>query len=176
MTSPTGPVRRWADRALPALCACAAAALTLAGLTAWTATGAAGRPAQLHIENARLLLPFEGNQTTAALFHIRNTGDADDRLTAVTSPSTGRAMLARDSGTDGGASDGMEMVASADVPAGGELVMSPYGLDVMVDLRSGLRSGLRAGQSIPFVLHFEDSGRIETEAVVVRPGAWRSGR
>ncbi|NUL06018.1 copper chaperone PCu(A)C [Streptomyces lunaelactis] len=152
-----------------ALAPVAASALALGGLTAWTAVGAAGSPPRLDVIAARVLLPFNGNEVTAAVFRIRNTGDADDELTGVTSPVMGSAMLTGDSPAREGAAR-MRMVDAATVPGRGELAMSPYGLDVMVEVREPLREG----QEIPFVLHFRDSERIRTMAVVVRPGDWTS--
>lgn len=148
--------------AVPALAACAVA---LGGLTAWTAIGAAGRPACLGVTDARVILPFGGDAQTAAFFQLRNTGGSDDDLVAVTSPDTGHAQLAHTFVRAGTGT--MAMAASATVPAHGTLSMSPYGLDVMVDLDHPPR--LRAGELVPFVLHFRDSGSIRIAAVVVRP-------
>ncbi|WP_079189145.1 copper chaperone PCu(A)C [Streptomyces kebangsaanensis] len=59
----------------------------------------------------------------------------------------------------------MRAVDSVTIRAGATLAMSPQGLDVMVTAREW-----RAGDLVPFELHFRHSGRVETLAVVVRPG------
>ncbi|MGW1077319.1 hypothetical protein [Streptomyces sp. NPDC002537] len=55
-----------------------AGAAAIGGLSAWTASGAAGRPASLTVEDPRVLLPFGGDDT-AAFFRVRNAGDAKHR-------------------------------------------------------------------------------------------------
>ncbi|GHF38186.1 membrane protein [Streptomyces mashuensis] len=140
-----------------------AGAVALAGLTAWTASGAAGRPAHVRVDNGRMLLPF-GVDDTAATFRLRNDGDADDELLGVDVPSAGGAMLSRTVVANGAGS--MRMVHSATVPAHGTLEMSPHGLDVMVYRPPDVRVGDR----VPVVLRFRESGTVRVEAVVVRPG------
>ncbi|MFC5724325.1 copper chaperone PCu(A)C [Streptomyces gamaensis] len=140
-----------------------AGAVALGGLTAWTASGAAVRPPTVTVEDARVLLPFGGDDT-AAFVRLRNTGDADDELLGVDVPSARGAMLSR-TVTRRSAST-MTMVASAPVPAGGTLEMSPHGLDIMVTAPPPLR----VGERLPLVLRFRDSGTVRTEALVVRPG------
>ncbi|QKV91536.1 copper chaperone PCu(A)C [Streptomyces sp. NA02950] len=141
-----------------------ACALTLVGLVAWTVTGAAGSPADVHVTRARVLLPSNPD-ATAAFFDLRNTGGADDELLCVTTPLTDRAMLSRRVVRRGAGS--MRMVSSARIAAHGTLRMSAEELDVM--LRPAPRR-LRAGDRVPFVLHFRESGRVRVAAVAVRPG------
>ncbi len=141
----------------------AACAVTLGGLTAWAASGAAGRPANVHVTNARLILPFVTGDQTAALFRLTNPGASGDELTAVTSPETGPARLGRSVVRSGAGT--MSMLPSVEVPAHGTLSMSPQGLDVMVDDPRPLH----VGQRVPFVLYFRDSGPVRVTAVVVRP-------
>ncbi len=155
-----GKTLRALRSALPALVGCA---VTLGVLTAWTAAGGAGRPADIGVTDARLILPFDPGGRTAAVFQLRNTGGADDDLVSVTSPWTGPARLAHTVVRDGAGS--MGMVDAATVPAHGVLGMSPFGLDVMVDAPRGARPG----QLVPFVLHFRDSPPQQVAAVVVRP-------
>ncbi|MEU4212570.1 copper chaperone PCu(A)C [Streptomyces sp. NPDC026206] len=147
--------------ALVPLVACAVA---LGGLTAWTASGAAGRPAAVTVEDARVLVPF-GIENTAAMFRLRNAGDADDELIGVDVPSAGGAMLSRTVVKNGAGS--MRMVPSATVPARGTLKMTPHGLDIMVYRPPQVRVGDR----LPFVLRFRESGTIRAEATVVRAGS-----
>ncbi|WP_058047724.1 copper chaperone PCu(A)C [Streptomyces roseifaciens] len=141
-----------------------ACAVTLGGLCAWTASGAAGRPPAVTVENARVLLPL-GRDDTAAFFRVRNDGDVDDELVGVDAPTAGGAMLSRTVGKKGAGT--MQMVRSATVPAGGTLEMSPHGLDVMVSAPPRLKLGDR----LPFVLKFRGAGAVQVEAEVVRPGS-----
>ncbi|MFF4533614.1 copper chaperone PCu(A)C [Streptomyces sp. NPDC001407] len=156
----TRPLAATARAAAVPVIACAVA---LGGLCAWTASGAAGRPAAIEVEDPRVLLPF-GTDDTAAFLKIRNDGDAADELVGVEAPTAGGAMLSRTVVKDGAGS--MRMVPSAAVPAGGTLDMSPHGLDIMVSSPPRLRTGDR----LPLILRFHDSGTVKVEAVVVRPG------
>ncbi|SPE48281.1 hypothetical protein SNS2_0366 [Streptomyces netropsis] len=165
MKAPSPLLPRLVETAFSALVPVVACAVTLGGLVAWTASGEAGRPAGVTVEEGRMLLPF-GTDDSAAFFRVRNTGDKDDELIGVEAPTAGgRAMLSRTVVKNGAGS--MGMVDSATVPARGTLEMSPHDLDVMV---SAPPRGLRVGDRVPFVLRFRESGTVRAEAVVVRPG------
>ncbi|MEU1623870.1 copper chaperone PCu(A)C [Streptomyces sp. NPDC020096] len=140
-----------------------ACAVGLGGLTAWTTSGAAGRPAHLGVTDARVLLPSGDGEATAAIFQLRNDGDADDDLVRVTSEDTGQVMLARTVVRDGGGR--MSMQRAATVPAHGWLQMTPFGLDAMVDNPPRLR----VGDLVPFTLYFRDRAPVRIAAVVVSP-------
>ncbi|WP_326654227.1 MULTISPECIES: copper chaperone PCu(A)C [unclassified Streptomyces] len=157
--------RRFTDILLAALAPVAACSVALGGLTTWVGAGNAGTPARIDVDPGRVYLPDGDSRYTAAFFVIANSGNAEDRLTAVTSSAVlGEITVPRHSSIGSGAAyrDG---VNSATVPAGSEQSMSQYGLNLT--LRP--KSGWRAGDIVPFTLHFEHSGRIETVAVVVRP-------
>ncbi|MER6738291.1 copper chaperone PCu(A)C [Streptomyces puniciscabiei] len=158
--------RRLTDTLVAALAPVAASVLALGGLSMWTACGNAGSPARITVSNARVLLPYGGGPETAAFFDITNLGGADDRLVEVTSGATrGGIALSRHRMTGGAAAYRTE-VGSATVPAGGELSMSPAGVDVT--LRAG--AGWQAGDLVPFTLHFEHGAPVRTTAVVIHPG------
>ncbi|MGG2464709.1 copper chaperone PCu(A)C [Streptomyces sp. RGM 3693] len=137
---------------------------TLGTLTAWTATGNAGTPARLTATDGRALIPA-GNDATAAFFTLRNTGTANDVLTAVTGPPGHRTMLSRDVAIGRNARS-MAMVEGATVPAGGTLTMSPTTLDIMISPPPRLAPGDR----LTFTLHFRDSPPLTVDARAVRPG------
>ncbi|MFF7730065.1 copper chaperone PCu(A)C [Streptomyces sp. NPDC008001] len=141
-----------------------AGAVALGGLCAWTASGAAGRPPAVTVEDARVLLPL-GRDDTAAFLRVRNAGDVDDELIGVDAPTAAGAMLSRTVVRKGAGH--MEMVRSATVPAGGTLEMSPHGLDVMVWAPPRMKPGDR----LPVVLQFRRAGTVRTEAEVVRAGS-----
>ncbi|MEU6173620.1 copper chaperone PCu(A)C [Streptantibioticus parmotrematis] len=159
----TAATRRTSSALRSALPAVAACAVTLGGLTAWTTAGGAGSPAAIGVTDARLILPSDPGAETAVVFQLRNTGGADDDLVSVTSPRTGPVRLAH-TVVRGGAGS-MAMVDAATVPAHGTLIMSPFGLDAMVDAPRGLH----LGQLVPFALHFRDGPPQRVAAVVVRP-------
>jgi copper(I)-binding protein len=156
--------RRLTDTLLAALAPVAACSVALGGLTTWVGSGKAGSPARIEVTPGRVFLPYGDTRETAAFFEISNSGSADDRLVKVTSSAGSAIALSRHRATTGGAAYRAD-VGSASVPAGGGLTMSPHGLDVT--LRA--EAGWQAGDIVPFTLHFERSGRIETIAVVVRP-------
>ncbi|MFF0550170.1 copper chaperone PCu(A)C [Streptomyces sp. NPDC004311] len=163
------PSRRRMREAIPAVLApLVACSVALAGLTVWTATGAAGGPPQIAVANGRVFLPYGNSTDTAAFFDVTNIGRGEDRLTKVTSPSPSveRVMLSRHESSGRGA-DAMRMTASAAVPAGGTLAMSPFDVSVMMRVTSEWE----AGEIVPFVLHFRHSPPVEVVAVVVRPGS-----
>lgn len=170
--------RRLTDALLAALAPVLGCSVALGGLTTWVGAGKAGSPARIAVSSGRVLLPYGESTETAALFDISNLGGADDRLVGVTSSATGcEIALSRHRNTGGGAAH-KDSVASVTVPAGGELSMSPHGLDVTVGVpparaKSGARgsggAGWQAGDLVSFTLHFERSGAIRTIAVVIRP-------
>ncbi|NUP23318.1 MAG: copper chaperone PCu(A)C [Streptomyces sp.] len=158
--------RRVADGLLAALAPIAASAVALGGLTTWVNLGNAGSPPRIAVTGGRVFLPYGDVRDTAAFFRITNTGGADDRLLKVTSSATeGGTALSRHRMVSASAASA-RTVDSARVPAGEGLVMSPFGLDVT--LRAG--RGWQEGTYVPFTLRFEHAGRIEVQAVVVRPG------
>ncbi|MFE6780258.1 copper chaperone PCu(A)C [Streptomyces sp. NPDC057702] len=142
-----------------------ACVVTLGALTAWTASGAAGSPAEPTLVDARVMLP-SNPEATVALFNLTNEGGADDQLVRVSSPTrAGRVMLSENVHENGVGT--MRMVSAVRLPAGGKLEMSATGLDVMVEDPPPMRLGER----VPFVLHFRDSDPLRVNALVVRPGS-----
>ncbi|MFJ6483612.1 MULTISPECIES: copper chaperone PCu(A)C [unclassified Streptomyces] len=144
-----------------------ACALALAGLTAWTSTGAAGSPPQIAAGNGRVLLPDGSGRDTAAFFDITNIGGADDQLIEVTSSGVEKTLLSRRE-SSGLGPDLVRTAAPVRVPAGGTVTMSP--LDLSITTRAK-ETRWEAGDMVPFVLHFRYSAPVEVVAVVVRPGS-----
>ncbi|OLZ61413.1 hypothetical protein AV521_43490 [Streptomyces sp. IMTB 2501] len=158
--------RRLTDTLLAAAVPVAACSLALGGLTTWVGAGKAGSPARIAVTSGRVLLPYGGSTETAAFLDVSNLGGADDRLVKVTSTDArGEITLSRHRTTDSGAAYKAD-VNSVTVPAGGELSMSPQG----VDLTLRARAGWRAGDLVSFTLHFERSAPVTTIAVVIRSG------
>lgn len=146
-----------------ALAPVAAAAVTLAALSAWTATGHAGRAARIHVPNAWVMRPTAPQ--TAAYFTIANTGDTADDLLQVRTPVAEATMLGRQSTHDGAGR--MVMGGALTVPAHGTVRMTPFTVDVMFRPRGPLPVGRR----VPFTLVFRHSGPIGVTAIVLRPGS-----
>ncbi|MFF4500976.1 copper chaperone PCu(A)C [Streptomyces sp. NPDC001401] len=157
--------RRLTDTLLAAVAPVTACCVALGGLTTWVSAGKAGSPARVAVSNGRIFLPYGNTTETAAFFDVTNLGGADDRLVGVTSSATsGRITLSRHRMIGGGVAARAD-VSSAAVPAGGEVSMSPDGLDVTLTAEARMR----AGDLVPFTLRFERSGSVETLAVVIRP-------
>jgi copper(I)-binding protein len=146
-----------------ALIPLAAAAVALAGLTVYTASGAAGLPpARVTVSRARVFVPST-SEVTAAFFSLRNTGGTAARLVSVRSP-WGTAMLTRSVVVRGGGR--MQRLRDLAVPVGRTVTMTPEGTDVMVPHPPHLTPG----QRLAFRLGFGDGTTLRVTAVVVRPG------
>ncbi|WBB61738.1 copper chaperone PCu(A)C [Streptomyces sp. WMMC500] len=169
MSAPDG--RRLGEALRAVAAPVVASAVALAGLSAWVASGNAGVPARIDVVAGSVYLPYGELRHTSAMFVVSNAGDVDDRLIAVTSPAAGDrgATLARHRATAGGGAAFKEVVGSAVVPARGSLEMDVHGVTVLLTAPDGWEPG----DTVPFTLHFEDSGRVETEAIVVLPGGRR---
>ncbi|MGW6918528.1 copper chaperone PCu(A)C, partial [Kitasatospora sp. NPDC054939] len=143
-----------------------AAVLALALLTGWTAVGGAGRARPVEaVGGGRVLLPAGGAATaTAAFFTIRNPGDVPDRLVGAEWEFGGPVVLKRHRHL--GAAGRWEPVTALEVPARGELVMSPEDGDLLI----ASPPALRPGQPVEFTLHFRNSPPLRVRAEVVPPG------
>jgi copper(I)-binding protein len=97
------------------------------------------------------------NDVAAAYFTLTNSGDADDALLEVSvSPSVaGEAQL--HTSVMEGASMQMEQVPEIGVPAGGEVVLEPGGLHVML---LDVPAPIEAGSEIELTLTFREAGEL----------------
>lgn len=96
--------RRFTDILLAALAPVAACSVALGGLTTWVGAGNAGTPARIDVDPGRVYLPDGDSRYTAAFFVIANSGNAEDRLTAVTSSAVlGEITVPRHSSIGSGA-------------------------------------------------------------------------
>jgi copper(I)-binding protein len=110
------------------------------------ASGDSARSDAITVTDARVAVDSE--RASAAIYlTVRNDGDADDQLTAV-STSAGTGML-HESSEDGGRVT-MRMLDEMDVPAGGELVLEPGGAHLMVAVPGGLALGARFDVTLTF--------------------------
>lgn len=97
----------------------------------------------------------------AAYLTVRNNGDQDDRLIAVTSAVADRSEL-HSSTMEGGVMK-MHPVEAVLVPAHGESALTPGGLHLML---MGLNGRLEEGKSFALTLEFEHAGTIEVMATI----------
>jgi copper(I)-binding protein len=110
--------------------------------------------------------------TTAVVYmSIRNGGSSGDSLIGVSSPAARHAEL-HESTSSGGSMAGMpatapmvsmKSVASAPVPAGGQLVLQPGGYHIML---IGLSAPWKLGNTFLIRLHFKHAGWISTNGIV----------
>lgn len=107
-----------------------------------------------------------GAMATAAFMVLKNTGTADTRLVRVENPASKTTELHTHL-NDGGV---MRMRPVADIPvkAGGEAVLQPGGLHVMM---IDLKAPLKAGDRVPLTLTFADGSSKQIDAPVRAPGA-----
>ncbi|HEY0288081.1 MAG TPA: copper chaperone PCu(A)C [Pseudomonas sp.] len=120
---------------------------------------------QLHIEHPWSMELPPNAPTVAAYFKIHNNGAVPDRLTAVDTPIAGEAQLHEHIHKDGLMK--MQQVHIVEVPAGGDVAFAPMAYHVMLlDLKD--RARLVDGQQFPLTLHFEKSGDVTVNVLVLK--------
>jgi periplasmic copper chaperone A len=105
-------------------------------------------------------------KTGVTYLTIVNKGTADDRLISASTPVAQKAEP-HTTVNDNGIMK-MRPVDGIAVKAGGEAVLKPGGLHLML---IGLNGPLKAGQSFPLTLTFEKAGKIEATVAVEKAGA-----
>lgn len=119
-----------------------------------TAVLAAGGPSvRVADGHVRALPPTVPN--TAAYLTLLNSGGEDLALTGVSSPAAASASLHETVSEEGRMT--MRPVASAPLPAGGELRLEAGGLHVML---MGLRAPLAPGDEVELTLSFDDGSAV----------------
>lgn len=100
---------------------------------------------------------------------IKNEGETDDRLIAISSPVAEKAEL-HEMTMDG---DIMKMraVEAVDLPAGRRVALEPGGFHIML---MGLKKPLEETRTFPVTLTFEKAGNVTVTAVVEKAGATES--
>lgn len=121
-------------------------AVLLLGSSSLLAAEASG----ISVHNGYVRLPPPGSPA-AAYFTLKNSG-ADRALVDAECPCAGMTMIHESFEKDGMAK--MRHVDSAALPSGGELVLKPGGLHVML---MRLQAPLKAGDQLPLKLIFADS-------------------
>ncbi|MFJ7084064.1 copper chaperone PCu(A)C [Streptomyces griseus] len=159
--SAAGPLRRAREATGTGAVVTLASLAAIGGLSAWTTAGYAGSPAKIDVREARVLLPVIPGQNTNAYFRIVNSGGAPDHLRSVTFSASSATELTvhRMNATNGAY---RERSGSVEIPAEGEVEMSPHGS--AVTLRSD--ASWRPGDRVTFTLDFQRSGTVTVEADV----------
>jgi len=104
--------------------------------------------------------------TGAAYFTVKNEGDVDDRLVAVSTPAAAKAEL-HSMAMDGNVMR-MRAVDALPVAAHGMAALKPGGIHVML---MELKAPLKQGESFPLTLKFARAGDVQVNVAVQGMGA-----
>lgn len=102
-------------------------------------------------------MPQPVSDMAAGFLVVRNSGDAADRLTSVTSPLSDNVTIHETRDRT------MRMVSSFEVPAGGELDLERGGNHIMF---MKLKQQPKQGEKVSLELHFEKAGPITVDVPV----------
>jgi periplasmic copper chaperone A len=144
--------------------------LILAGLLATTLHGkiahAAGAADRITVSDAYIRLAPPGAMATGAYMTIRNAGPAEVRV--VKAASTVSRLTELHTHLNEGGVMKMRQVKDIPVPAGGEAVLKPGGLHVML---IEMRLPLREGDMVPITLGLDDGSSKQISVPVRNPGS-----
>jgi hypothetical protein len=146
------------------------AALLIALLAGWTATGGAGTITRARLQVTLAAVPMRAFSPRAAAkagqahvyLDIRNLGATADELLAVRSPAASRIVLTERAGP--GAKPAA--VTSLTIPGDGTLALSPLGNGVVLENPVPFESD----GDVPLTLVFRHAGQITIDAPVTPPG------
>lgn len=169
MTAPrrAGPARPLLIAALLILAAALAAALLRPRDTAIQPPAQASQASgtlPATVTGARVVAVPPGIRETSVFATLRSTWDADLRITGVSSPAAGHAMLMVTRTQDN--MTGMSMTDTLTVPAGGTLTLSDTGDHVML---MDLKEPLQPGQTILITLTDAEGRTLTIQAPVMKP-------
>lgn len=122
--------------------------------------------ATITIEKAWSRATPPGVPVGAGYMTIRNRGQDNDQLIAVSSPAAGAVQVHQSLMVSGEAQ--MREQKALVVPAGGSLVLEPGGYHLML---LDLKAPLIAGQRVPVTLQFERAGAVTAQLLVGKAGA-----
>ncbi len=137
--------------------------LLVAGLLL-SAGALAGAADQVSVQDPYIRLAPPNAPATGAFMVIRNGGSQDVRLVKAENPLS-RVTELHTHLNEGGVMK-MRPVAGVDIKAGGEAVLKPGGLHVML---IDLKAPMKEGDVVPITLSFGDGSSKQVEAKVVRP-------
>lgn len=140
-----------------------AAALLLGSLLLSACGAAASTDGQIGVTDARI--PVPAGSTGAVYLTLTNDADTDDALTGASTDVAGTVELHETSTADGTMS--MQQLQQIDIPAGGDAVLEPGGLHIML---IDVSSDLAEGDEVDVTLEFENAGSQSVTATVVPLG------
>ncbi|GGL12461.1 copper chaperone PCu(A)C [Deinococcus radiotolerans] len=167
-TRRAGPARPLLIAALLILAAALAAALlrprtdTATQTPAQVSQASGSLPAT--VTDARVVAVPPGIRETSVFATLRSTGNADVRITGVSSPAAEHAMLMVTRTQDN--MTGMSMTDTLTLPAGGTLTLSDTGDHLML---MDLKEPLQPGQTIPINLTDAQGRTLTIQAPVMKP-------
>lgn len=115
----------------------------------------------LSVESGHVNSLIPGQEATAGYLRIHNSGNQDALLVDFESPAAAMVQLHETNMNNGMMS--MNRVESITVPAGGDLLMQPGGLHLMI---MGVDKAAFAGESIELKLQFEDGTVLDAQLPV----------
>ncbi|MFN8051995.1 MAG: copper chaperone PCu(A)C [Acidimicrobiales bacterium] len=132
----------------------------IGGLTALAVAGCGESSRPIDVSGASIPLPANPAEASVYLT-IVNSGDTDDRLLSVESPSAVAVHLHETTIADNGFAS-MTAVPTLTIPAGMTIALKPGGLHLMMMTSKPLAEGDR----VKLTLTFEHAGALHTEARV----------
>lgn len=126
----------------------------------------AGVADKVAVQDPYVRLAPPGAPATGAFMVLKNGGDKDAKLIKAENP-VSRVTELHNHINDNGVMR-MRPVPAIEIKAGGEAVLKPGGLHVML---IDLKAPMREGDMVPITLGFDDGSSKTVEARVVRPGA-----
>lgn len=112
-----------------------------------------------------------GAEVAVAYVKITNTGEASDRLVAISSPVAGKGEI-HDMTMDGDVMQMRKLEGGVEIPAGATVELKPGGAHGML---MQLDEALVEDGAVKATFTFEKAGAIEVEMVVEKMGATQSG-
>ncbi len=131
----------------------------------------AGSADQISVHDPYVRLAPPNAPATGAFMVIRNEGAQDVKLVKADNPASKVTEL-HNHINEGGVMK-MRPVQSVDIKAGGEAVLKPGSLHVML---IDLKAPMKEGDVVPITLTFDDGSSKEIEAKVVRPAPVESSQ
>jgi hypothetical protein len=109
-------------------------------------------------------------KTGAIYLSVSNTGNAPDRLTAISTPAADKAEL-HEMKIENGIME-MRPVSALPIAPGQSLVLEPSGYHIML---TGLKAPLKEGGKVQLTLTFEHAGSVPVTATIAKIGAMHAG-
>lgn len=127
---------------------------------------AAGMADQISVGDPYVRQAPPGAMATGAFMTIRNSGKQEVRIVSASNPAS--AVTELHTHLNEGGVMKMRQVKDILVPAGGEAVLKPGGLHVML---IDMKGPLSAGDTVPITLKLEDGSSKEIGAIVRNPAS-----